>query len=268
MKRTGIMMLCPAILLICSSCGMAADQRLEIAGKNLVVEEQVEKVEQEPKNTTESSRRATESYEQYEQRRKAEYDALLEKAVSNLPYNDVIKSTVSEDLLFDYLDHQMNPWSSDVPVLLRINDCYEIECIRAIDDKRMYSIQKPESGGLFYSFYKYGGLDCTAYITKTLCFSDYSSIKVGSSIDDVIAIEPATQAFVNRNKMWEDDWSGKFAQHIILKDGLLKLSYCRSGDTYEVNHIEFFEDFREPVDYDMDYLWVYDYSILPDDYPE
>ena len=153
-----------------------------------------------------------------------------------------------------------------------MNDRYKIELIRSIDDQRMYSIQKPESGGLFYSFYVNSGLQCTAYITKSLYFADYNAIKVGSSIDDVIAIEPATQAYIKRNRTYDNlsndgETAGAFKQHIILKDGLLKLTYSRSGDTYKVSQIDFFDDFKESIDWGMGYPCVYDYSILPNDYP-
>ncbi|MCR5111481.1 MAG: hypothetical protein K6B38_11350 [Ruminococcus sp.] len=210
--------------------------------------------------------------ESYEQRMKAEYDAVVENAISDQPYNDVLKSTVSDDIILWHLDYTMDPWMSNVDTPVSMNNRYKIELIRKIDDQRMYSIQKPESGGLFYSFYVNSGLECTAYITKSLYLTDYNAIKVGSSIDDVIAIEPATQAYINRNRTYDNlsndgETSGDFEQHIILKDGLLKLTYSRSGDTYKVSKIDFFDNFKESVDYGMGYPCVYDYSILPEDYP-
>lgn len=218
---------------------------------------------------TSISRAATESYEQ---KRRAEYDAVVENAISDQPYNDVLKSTVSDDIILWHLDYTLNPWMSNVDTPVSMNNRYKIELIRKIDDQRMYSIQKPESGGLFYSFYVNSGLECTAYITKSLYLTDYNAIKVGSSIDDVIAIEPATQAYINRNRTYDNlsndgETSGDFEQHIILKDGLLKLTYSRSGDTYKVSKIDFFDNFKESVDYGMGYPCVYDYSILPEDYP-
>lgn len=210
--------------------------------------------------------------ESYEQRMKAEYDAVVENAITNQSYNDVLKSTVSDDIIIWYLDYTMNPWQSVADSPVSINGRYKIELIRAIDDKRMYSIQKPESGGLFYSFYVNSGLQCTAYITKSLSFADYNAIKVGSSINDVIEIEPATQAYIKRNKTFDDlnndgELADKFMQHIILKDGLLKLTYSRNGDTYKVNQIDFFDNFKESVDWGMNYPFVYDYGILPEDFP-
>lgn len=220
-------------------------------------------------DTPKSSSTVTESYEQ---RMKSEYDAVIEKAISNQPYNDVVKSTVSDDITLWYLDYTMNPWQSNADTPVTMNNRYKIELIRAVDDKRMYSIQKPESGGLFYSFYVNSGLQCTAYITESLSFADYNAIKIGSSINDVIAIEPATQAYINRNRTLDSlnndgELASKFTQHIILKDGLLKLTYSRSGDTYKVNHLDFFDDFKESVNFGMDYPCVFDYSILPEDFP-
>lgn len=222
--------------------------------------------------TTETPKSNSTAEESYEQRMKAKYDAVVENAISDRPYNDVLKSTVSDDIILWYLNYTMNPWRSVTDTPVSMNDCYKIELIREIDAKRMYSIQKPESGGLFYSFYVSGVLQCTAYITKSLSFSDYSTIKNGSSINDVIAIEPATQAYINMNKMYDNlSTDGKladaFEQHIILKDGLLILSYSRSEDTYKVNQINFFDDFKESIDWGMGYPCVYDYSILPNDYP-
>lgn len=220
--------------------------------------------------TSDSPKSSSTATESYEQRMKAEYDAVVDNAVSNLPYNDVIKSTVSDDIILWHLDETMNPWMSRSEGPVSMNNRYKIELIRKIDDKRMYSIQKPESGGLFYSFYVSSGLQCTAYITKALSFADYSAIKTGSSIDDVIAIEPATTAYVNRNKVYDemsDEEAVSFPQHIILTDGLLKLTYVKSEDTYKVDRLDFFDDFKESVDYGMGYPCIYDYSILPEDYP-
>ena len=208
----------------------------------------------------------------YEQERKAEYDALIGKAVSSKPYSDVIKNTVSDDILINHLDSIMNPWQSHVETPMSMNSRYKIELIRKIDDNRMYTIHKPESGGLFYSFYVYGGLDCTAYITKAQFYTNYSRIKAGSSINEVIAIEPATQAYVDRNKRFaeikNEEPPIRFTQHIILTDGLLKLTYIRSGDTYKVERMDYFDDYMETVVYDEEFTCVYDYSILPQDYPE
>lgn len=211
--------------------------------------------------------------ESYEQRTKAEYDAILENAITDQPYNEVLKSTVSDDIILRHLDDMMNPWLSNIDTLLSMNRQYPTELIRKIDNTMMYSIQKPESGGLFYSFYVNGVLQCTAYITKTLSFADYSSVKIGSSVEDVIAIEPATQAYINRNEIYDSlshdgVTADTFKQHIILKDGLLKLTYSRNGDTDTVKQIEFFDDFKESVDYGMGFPFVYDYRILPEDYPE
>lgn len=116
-------------------------------------------------------------------------------------------------------------------------------------------------------------MNCTAYITKSLFYADYNAIKVGSSINDVISIEPATQAYINRNKMLEEqynsgEWSGEFTQHIILRDGLLKLTYSRSEGTYIVDQIDFFDNFKESIIYDREYPWIYDYSIWTQDYPQ
>lgn len=236
----------------------------------------------ESQNTVSTANNATESTdlpnsnntatESYEQRMKSEYDAVVENAITDHPYNGVIKSTVSDDIILWHLDYTMNPWMSNVETPVSMNNRYKIELIRSIDDQRMYSIQKPESGGLFYSFYVNSGLECTAYITKALYFADYNAIKVGSSIDDVITIEPATQAYINRNSTYDNlsnggETSGNFVQHIILKDGLLKLTYSRNGDTYKVSQIDFFDNFKESIDYGMGYPCVYDYSILPEDYP-
>ncbi|MBR3419394.1 MAG: hypothetical protein IKG82_11940, partial [Oscillospiraceae bacterium] len=154
--------------------------------------------------TTDTPKNNSSVTKSYEQKMKERYDTVVENAISDRPYNDVIKSSVSDELLIWHLDFTMNPWESAMDSPISMNDRYKIELIRSIDDQRMYSIQKPESGGLFYSFYVNSGLQCTAYITKSLYFADYNAIKVGSSIDDVIAIEPATQAYIKRNRTYDN----------------------------------------------------------------
>ena len=340
MKKMLILTICTAVLVLCSSCGMDAEQQVATNENGLSWAEQVvekdpesesttipvaelstdtndgmtdvtttdmssssgtkpvqcdvtdvdktsaisvETESQNPVSTVHNTQQGAETTvkpesdstaaESYEQRRKAEYDAILENAITDQPYNEVLKSTVSDDIILWHLDSTMNPWASHIETPLSMNIQYPIELIRKIDDTMMYSIQKPESGGLFYSFYVNGGLQCTAYITKAQSFADFSSIKIGSSIEDVIAIEPATQAYINRNETYDSlsydsVLADTFKQHIILKDGLLKLTYSRNGDTATVKQIDFFDDFRESVDYGMGFPFVYDYSILSEDYPK
>lgn len=204
----------------------------------------------------------------YEEKQKKEYETLLERASVSSGEETSIRIT-SDDIITNYLDYNSNPYISAIETLKSMNNRYEIDFIRKIDSSRMYTIHKPESGGLFYSFYNNGALECTAYITKALSYNDYENIVIGSSLNDIEMLEPATYSYEKRITEWsKDNTIDNFEQHIILKDGLLKLSYVKQENTFIVSNIDFYNNFKENITYEgFDSPLFYDYKILDEDFP-
>lgn len=102
-----------------------------------------------------------------------------------------------------------------------------ILCIRKISNELLYTVHYTQ-GDYIYGFFKYddesGSWISTGEIyeaCKTLYKKDFNSIKEGSTLKEVLDIDPSqTQAF-NYKKVCSD----KFISHHILADGFLTITY-------------------------------------------
>ena len=117
----------------------------------------------------------------------------------------------------------------------------------------------------------------TAWMSKALEKSDFDDIHIGDSIDKVIALEPVTKEFegdMNLSSSREPHTEGH-GQTLLLKDGVLVIHYCIPADTerldWRITDMQFYPDFKVPVSEEYqgkEYTIVYDYSILPEDFPQ
>ena len=184
-----------------------------------------------------------------------------------------VTRTFEKDLLRNYLIHGFLPMLSHQVTFREYNEKYEIEFIRQVSDSRAYSVQKVMDG-YFYAFWdsanedfyhKGGWLYNTAYIQKTLDRQAFSSVKVGTDCADVEKIDPAVSAWLDASMRYDD--APGFTPKLILKDGLLVMDFEKKEQGYAVQRIDFYEDFKIRVPFEIEEV-IYDYSILPQDYPE
>ena len=108
------------------------------------------------------------------------------------------------------------------------------------------------------------------YMEKVLTKSDFSGIKVGDTIDDVIEVDNAAAIQKAKNDL-EYLWSytgaikETYSVH-LLKDGLLTILYELEGETLYVTDIIFNEEFTFYPPF-LGNVYPKYYGILPQDYP-
>lgn len=209
-------------------------------------------------------------------------------AITDAPYESAITTTTSDDILDEYLFWLMQTWKSAARTINTIYDTYGIECMRTAGytehgNWRMYSIHKLASGAVFYLFYEDGFLRNTVLMTKSLTKEDFSGIEIGDTVEDVAEIEPAAAYWkkidIKDRERYPDayreiegiDIDG-FTVPLLLKDGLLMIICELRDNDYYIEDIVFHDDFKS-VYPDFKYALtteddVYNYAILPEDYPD
>ena len=231
-----------------------------------------------PDETTATTAASTGTTLSYDERMRREYEALLARAVTDAPYEDVLHETISMQTVFVvYPYYFWNPHQSST-ITPRSWDQWDkgakIELLRKMDDDRMYGIHRTEEGGLLYMFYYNNALNNTMYLTKSLEMRDFDDVQVGDNIAEVLALEPATsrlQGLAEITSSRHPVLDG-FDQYLLLRDGLLHIHYnmdTRYGDWGEwlITSMELHPDFRIEKDYGFETPWVYDFTIRPEDYP-
>lgn len=166
----------------------------------------------------------------------------------------------------NYLNFSIAPERSYWPTLYTVNENSRIECIRKISGARCYVIYRTENQGLFYLFFDSGRLNCAIFSVKALNYKDFSAVGVGSTMNDVAPIDPIISQIDAVNKA--DHVETKSTKH-LLKDGLLVLSYTKdSNGAYVVSDKQYYKDYKITDTVRSIGKVVYDYSILPQNYPE
>ena len=116
---------------------------------------------------------------------------------------------------------------------------------------------------------EYAKIRCL-YAEKVLQKSDFDVLKIGDTIEDVIAIDNAAVVTKQWNDMlvareMESPHHASVSVH-LLTDGLLTIEYTHKGTVYTIKSITYSEDFifNSPF---IEPEYPKDYSILPQDYP-
>ncbi|MDO5559964.1 MAG: hypothetical protein Q4F95_10245 [Oscillospiraceae bacterium] len=199
---------------------------------------------------------------EYDKQVKQNYDNIM-KNITDKPLKEVISQCMPDTLPKNYLRYRFESEFSCQTEFISFNEQYNIELIRKLDDNRMYTVHKLDSGGLFYSFFNNDLLYNTAYACKKLSYSDFSDIKAGDSISRVEQIDPCTSMWRDINKD-----NGTINQNVLLTDGLLFINYKLQQGEYYIAGMILFDDFKMSVPSIDNGDIVFDYSILPEDYPE
>ena len=148
---------------------------------------------------------------------------------------------------------------------------------------RLYTVRESELGGYVYIYFNYYQDDQSAvfkssiYVPYAISFQDMSTIIKGDSIDDVIAIDRAAM-IAKRNKLAGFNEDGTALSFHLLKDGIMCIQYTNDI----VTDIIFDEEYiihnllRYCGGETAEEQWEaknlpenrYNYSILPQDYPQ
>ena len=149
---------------------------------------------------------------------------------------------------------------------------------RDMEDGRKYVMYDTDTGTRLYIFFTEHGnyriaTGYTLYSVKKLSYSDMKPLKMGQTIDDVIAIDPTAQYVkVLYDRLPNEtikDYNDYFNQPIntvhLLTDGIMKFTYERSGQeghyVYTITDIEYHSDFKM-----QGLAGVTDYRIAEVDY--
>ena len=154
----------------------------------------------------------------------------------------------------------------NTPTIEQVDQKIGIECLRTtqplagFETASLYSVHPVKQGGLLYLYYKKGEpktpdgepeqalLYHWLYVQKSLAYADFESIKEGSPIADVKAIDPVVAIYEDRDHSYEDNAHTDFRSQHYLRDGLLSVTYTYKNGGYMVKSItrrELFQLFEE-----------------------
>ena len=184
------------------------------------------------------------------------------------------------DLLFSFNSRQTF-YVGDRPLGIgTVNHAYPIECLRQLDENTYYAVYKAKEGGYIYVHFQkmleepswdenyYNGIYAVTsviYVREPLDYADFSEIKIGDSITDIEAIDPASCAWIT---MWSKMYDGMGIRQ-TLTDGAIFIEALKddNGD-FTVSKIRYFpdgiEDFSERLDTGLEI----NHNILPQDFPQ
>ena len=170
----------------------------------------------------------------------------------------------------------------------QVIDHLPVSFLRKTDEGCYYTVNKLVEGGYVYIFFErerdlqtgnYTTDDMTdvyatgcIYAEKRLEKSDFNNVKIGDSIEKVIAIDHA--AFITKQwAEWNEDLSIERTNILISKhlltDGLLAITYAYNGDELVVRNMAFSSEFVFISPYlqqeNIEYPKLF--KILPQDYP-
>lgn len=121
-----------------------------------------------------------------------------------------------------------------------------VECLRQPNDSYLYSVHRTVQGGILYVFYSnhYENIASAPvtncfYVEESLSFDDFKKIKIGSSLQDVVNVDPT--ALVFRNIYYSDtDYFDKtgFGSLHYLSDGILAIGYETQNGIGKVSFIQ------------------------------
>lgn len=205
----------------------------------------------------------------YNEKIKKEHDSIIAK-VTDDTFDNVITKSMPQSI-GNYLMYTFDPIRSYQVTPINFDHDYKIEIIRKVNNQRMYTIHKTDSNGLFYSFFEGENVSDgswlynTVYSCKKLNKSDFNNVKIGDAISKIEQINPCTTLWSDLAQKNELE---SFEESVLLTDGLLLIGYKKgSNSMYCVTDIQYHEDFKITKTFSNIGAIVYDYSILPQDYP-
>jgi hypothetical protein len=267
-KLLSVLLVC-AMAMSVAGCGSSAIGEVsDLTSSDLTSNKESETMNQENTLTSKSTAES-----EYYTNLKNEYDAVLGK-LSTSSYEQLLTITLPSAQLFsDYLMYMFSPFPSHQVTPIEFSAKYKIECLREMNKGRMYSIQKTDSGGLFYSFFVSGDEDIsegawlyhTVFVVKNLKKSDFSSIKNGDDISVAESVDPALTHW--KQRAIKANMSSFQSKH-LLNDGLLVINFQKTSEqSFQVEKIEYHKDFTCEIVSSFG-TEKYDYSILSQDYPK
>jgi len=204
-----------------------------------------------------------------------EQDEILQSLSVDYHYS-LNQSILVDNLIWNYWNYRINYRTPHRISLSAFDSDFPVEFLRSMDTDRMYSIHRTDNGGFFYSFFVSPNGDLsqgvwlshTIFVMKSLAHSDFAGIEIGSIITDVEAVDPVVTYHRNHALRVESFLDvNRFASFHLLTDGLLVVSYQMQNQSFYVSAMYFFPDFRLIEETSFGEIF-FDYSILPQDFPQ
>jgi|GEM_PF-2603309 len=197
--------------------------------------------------------------------------------LSEVEFQTLLTQTHPLDDLLRYLHFVFQPTAAHRETLANFNTIFPIEVLRDMGEGRLYTMHQAHCGGILYAFFastqqgitQAAWLQHTAFVVKSLAMHDFAGIELGSSVQAVQAIDPVVTHFKQNAIMWEEQGfavNGFISRH-LLSDGLLVFTFHRDGEIFFVADMQFHPDFSVVTPSAMGEI-VFDYSILPQDFPQ
>ncbi|MDR2525426.1 MAG: hypothetical protein LBC83_04435 [Oscillospiraceae bacterium] len=191
------------------------------------------------------------------------YSNILSIEDNQVDCESTITKTISlQDFREQYFFRDFSPSFSFQQTIEQINADFPIECLRKKKENQRYVVyEAKESGRVFVFFRDQVVKSHCVYVLNTKKYRDFKSIKTGSLFDDVLKIDKAAEIWSSVN---DDIGMDGFRSLHLLTDGLLAIRYKQDTKRNAiVDEIQLFTDFRMEAN-----GTTYDYSILPQDYPQ
>ena len=198
----------------------------------------------------------------------AKSNAVLEKNDNKANYQTKIKKTYSEKAFFDYgMIYQLyNPLVSFQQYLFTVEEVFPAECVRKMSETTVYNIYKTQENGLVYLFFQKEFdswlLHHSVYVKKALLLSDFQSITVGNTLEEVGRVDPVALSVQEHSPY-------RLVTIHLLKDGVIKIDYEKNSDgIFVISKLQKSKDFKlSSKDFGTnDNDVIYNYTILPQDY--
>lgn len=244
MKRIFASLICIAVLAGCSNADgkPSENQKESIVSSKITSSEKDISAEYTP---TPSEREATVSHILSLENNDASYDKLIKKKIDG------------DQFIRKFFYRMYHPAYGYIEQLDQIDHEYPVECIRDMGDGKKYVIYKSDDGGLFYVYFRYDtDKSHCVYLSKLKQKKDFDNIKVGSSFEQVVRVDPDTSKWI------DEDIPAYMSAH-LLRDGILVFTY----EEDKVTNIYYSPDYlykRTVGDVEIEY----DYSVLEQDLPK
>lgn len=183
---------------------------------------------------------------------------ILERVDNDTPYEELLTKTIDIHEFAQKYEVSASTHGFD---LADVATDMGIECLRLTPEGALYSVHRVSQGGLLYIFYAnftewyredpsieeyYRYIVYWFYVQKPLSYEDFSSIREGSTFEDVKRIDPTAQIYKNiyeQDPVFFDTSGGHGSIH-YMTDGILIIVMKTQDGKTEVIGTEYIADYQ------------------------
>ncbi|MCL2514036.1 MAG: hypothetical protein FWF08_09050, partial [Oscillospiraceae bacterium] len=236
--------------------------------------------------------------QQYIDEYNAKEQDIYSRADNNTPPDQLItKSYPASEMIYRYGAYfSAGTYSGNKHPIVSVDERYPIECLRDMGEGSYYAVYNIKEGGRLFMFFPadaHGCFSYSLYLRAPLDKSRFEKLKPGDTIASVIDIDPSFAiAFEKKIDSFCNVASGKnsnalgtyhffddslwFIEYEDLNDDVATIKEYKTKKT-KILGIKQFNDKKIMIDWEFSYegeiyadgaSGIYDFNILPIDYPE